>query len=85
MFSFPTPLNPWFVVIRSGSIAAKFEPLEYYRSPEDNEACWVSSPEKAQLFMSLISAVRVARAEKAEILTLWDKEQLKEYGREVAR
>lgn len=76
----PTPLNPFYVVYRTGS---RPDVTEYYRSPE-NEAdiqLFTELPGLAMLFTNLQSAARVAASEGAQIRVLVSKEDAKEFGR----
>lgn len=70
----PTPLSPWFVVFRHAG------DLEYYTHADDGPMWWTGKT-KAMMFMSLASALRVAKAEAADILVLWDREKAHEFGR----
>lgn len=78
--TFPTPLNPWYVVQRLRLLDG--DGLEYYRSTDDGAGMFSADPHEAMLFMSLGAASRVADSESAHIRVLTRKEDLKEFARE---
>ena len=74
--SAPTLLSPWYVVCYPF-----VDPPMYYTSYEESEKAFRDDPKRAMLFMSLHAAARVAEAEGAEVLVIYSKDQLKEFGR----
>jgi hypothetical protein len=85
MNSFPTVLNPWYVVARWEQLGFLGQALYYTSQGDDADSIWTEDQKKAMFFLNLNSAIRVAKSERAEVLVLWDKAQLPAYGRDVGR
>lgn len=84
--SFPTVLSPWYVVQRHRPIDVDPEGCvipEFYSEvdggPVGVNNFWTEHQKYAMLFMSLHSAVRVARAADAEVRVLTSKEEVDEF------
>lgn len=87
MNSFPTELSPWYVVSQFRTLSHLGQ--QYYYTSQidaaDLDEVWTEDQKKAQLFLNLSSAIRVAKSLKAEVIVVWNKEQLADYGRDVGR
>lgn len=94
MSSQPTVLSPWYVVQRPryavghhyADPAVTADPftireIEYYTSMELDAGTWQEKKAQAMLFMSLVTASRVADEEDAEVRVLYRKEHAKEFDR----
>lgn len=82
--SFPTPLNPWYVVQRLTTTAEPTVEMSYAVSnydQDDSTAMFSTNKKDALLFMSLASAARVALSEGAEVRVLTTKDATKEFSR----
>ena len=81
----PTPLSPWFVVMRirdDGSLpeyTRHWLPPEWYTEAEAEESQWTRDESEARLFNSLQTAWRVASASGAYCVVVADAEALKEF------
>lgn len=85
----PTPMSPWFVVFRHPDFGQR----EYYVSevevpvvdPEATvlrpEQGFTLKPYEAMVFVNLVNAARVAKAEVAEVLVLSSQEDLSAFRR----
>jgi hypothetical protein len=78
--SAPTPLSPWFVVLRlrEDDVAEEYVP-EWYSETDPDEDCFAADRTKARLFDSIHTAARVARATGGYAVVVVDEESLKEY------
>lgn len=74
--SFPTVLSPWYVVQKL--MGPMFSP-QFYRVEEDGTPALTNNSHEAMLFMSLQSAVRVAKGVAGEIRVLTTKDELAEF------
>ena len=84
MNSFPTELNPWFAVVKHRSLGMLGEAYYFRSSPinaEEKYEPWTEDKKEAQVFLSLRSATVIAAAEGAEVLVIWNRERLREWGR----
>lgn len=82
MKSFPTELNPWYVVFRFMGLGMLGQ-IEYLALDEGGLETWTENPKKCRIFLTLRSAIRTAMAMKGEILVLHKQAQLPEYGRDI--
>lgn len=81
--SFPTELNPWYVIWCFKSAGHLGE--TYYMKADDGSGMdlWDENPKKCQIHLTLRAAIRSAKAVQGEILVLYSREQLPDYGREI--
>jgi hypothetical protein len=77
--SFPTTLNPWFIVYRDSNRGH----VEYFTTGlnEDDKLTFTGRKAFAMLFTNLQSAARVAEIEVGMIRVLVTKEEAAEFGR----
>jgi len=81
----PTLLSAWYVVgvFGGGHVGAdEMGCYAYYTTIDDGTPAWTDVPERAMIFTSLHSASRVADDEGGDIFVVWNKAQLKKWGRE---
>lgn len=76
--SFPTHLNPWYVVQKLITVDTD-NAFVYWSTDGEGTMAWVGNPHQAMLFMSLSSAARVANAELAQVRVIYDKEGLRQF------
>jgi len=77
--SFPTTLNPWFVLCDFDPVLAV---TRYYTNVEDEKDGFTTDAKKAAIFTHLGSAARIAKDDDWLVVVLHSKEQLKDYGRD---
>lgn len=76
--SFPTPLNPWYIVARENDDGD----TEYYTPDEESKPVWTRFKARAFIHMGAVSADRTKLTEPGSwLIALTRKEELKEWGR----
>jgi len=76
----PTPLSPWFVVMRlcEDNVAEEYVP-EWWSDDDEDGGHWTPERTEARLYNSIHTAYRVASAGGAWAVVVADEEALKEY------
>jgi hypothetical protein len=76
--TFPTTLNPWFVVQRVRETNDRA--TEYWSTDGEGAEAWVTNPHQAMLFMQLSSAARIAATDTDAIVrVIYSKDGLREF------
>lgn len=77
----PTPLSPWFVVMKIADGDRQVDTGEFFQwyTEADGEQGWSLDRTRARLFNSLGTAYKVALASGAYVIALATEEALKEF------
>jgi hypothetical protein len=82
--TFPTTLNPWFVVLKHSVEKRDVDTLDvlttYWSTDGEGAEAWVTNPHQAMLFMQLSSAARIAATDTDAIVrVIYSKDGLREF------